>query len=220
MKKRWRIIAKGFWALLLPVIIIGGLRLGVFSPTEAAIIAAAYSLFVGMVIYREITIKDLYALFLNAAKTTSIVMFLVCAASLSAWLITAANIPLQLIEILEPVMDNRILLTFTLMLLILAIGSAMDLTPTVLVLTPILMPVLKMAHIDPVYFGVLFIMNVSIGLLTPPVGSILNVVSGVGKIPIEKLIKGVLPFLLAEAAVMFLLVLFPDIVLMPLKWMM
>ncbi|TGC13835.1 L-dehydroascorbate transporter large permease subunit [Escherichia sp. E2562] len=220
MKKRWRIIAKGFLALLLPVIIIGGLRLGVFSPTEAAIIAAAYSLFVGMVIYREITIKDLYALFLNAAKTTSIVMFLVCAASLSAWLITAANIPLQLIEILEPVMDNRILLTFTLMLLILAIGSAMDLTPTVLVLTPILMPVLKMAHIDPVYFGVLFIMNVSIGLLTPPVGSILNVVSGVGKIPIEKLIKGVLPFLLAEAAVMFLLVLFPDIVLMPLKWMM
>lgn len=220
MNQRYKIIFEGIWALLLPFIIIGGLRFGIFSPTEAAIIAAAYSLIVGMFVYRQIKIKDLYGLLLNSAKTTAIVMFLVCAASLSAWLITAANIPSQLIEILEPIMHNRLLLMLTLMGLILVIGTAMDLTPTVLVLTPILMPILKIAGIDPVYFGVLFIMNVSIGLLTPPVGAILNVVSGVGKVPIERLIVGVLPFLLAETAVLFLLVLFPEIVLVPLNWFM
>lgn len=220
MNQRYKIIFEGIWALLLPIIIIGGLRFGIFSPTEAAIIAAAYSLLVGMFVYRQIKIKDLYGLLLSSAKTTSIVMFLVCAASLSAWLITAANIPSQLVEFLEPIMDNRLLLLLTLMALILVIGTAMDLTPTVLVLTPILMPIVKAAGIDPVYFGVLFIMNVSIGLLTPPVGAILNVVSGVGKIQIEKLIVGVLPFLLAETAVLFLLVLFPDLVLVPLGWFM
>lgn len=171
-----------------------------------------------MFIYKEIKIKDIFQLLLNSAKTTSIVMFLVCAASLSAWLITAANIPSQLIEILSPIMHNQTLLLITLMLLILIIGTAMDLTPTVLVLTPILIPILKTAGIDPVYFGVLFIMCVSIGLLTPPVGAILNVVSGVGKIPIEKLIIGVIPFLIAEILVLFLLVLFPELVLVPLGW--
>ncbi|MGL5842649.1 MAG: TRAP transporter large permease [Aeromonas hydrophila] len=220
MKERFKIIAKGFWALLLPVIIIGGLRFGIFSPTEASIIAAFYSMFVGMVIYREIKFKDLYTIFLNAAKTTSIVMFLVAAATLSAWLITAANIPMQLVELLQPIMHNRILLIFTLMLIILVISTAMDLTPTVLVLTPILMPILKVAGIDPVYFGVLFIMNVSIGLLTPPVGSILNVISSVGKMPIERVIIGVIPFLMAEVIVLFLLVLFPELVMLPLSWLM
>lgn len=220
MRKRFKIIAQGFWALLLPIIIIGGLRFGIFSPTEAAIIAAFYSMFVGMVIYREIKFRHLYAIFLNAAKTTSIVMFLVAAATLSAWLITAANIPMQLVELLEPIMHNQTLLIFTLMILILIISTAMDLTPTILVLTPILMPILKIAGVDPVYFGVLFIMNVSISLLTPPVGSILNVICGVGKMRIEGLIKGVIPFLLAELCVLFLLVFFPQIVMVPLKWLM
>ncbi|MCS3432250.1 TRAP transporter large permease [Klebsiella sp. BIGb0407] len=220
MKNRFKIIAEGVWALILPVIIIGGLRFGVFSPTEAAVVAAVYSLLVGMFVYKKIKIKDLFQLMLNSAKTTSIVMFLVCAASLSAWLITAANIPSQLIDILEPIMHNKTLLLITLMVLIMIISTAMDLTPTVLVLTPILIPILKTAGIDPVYFGVLFIMCVSIGLLTPPVGAILNVVSGIGKISIEKLIVGVLPFILAETIVLFLLVLFPDIVMVPLNWFM
>ncbi len=218
MKERVRIMGQGIWALALPVIVIGGLRGGIFTPTEAAIVAAAYSLFVGMVIYRELHLKNLYQLFLNAAKTTSIVMFLVAAASLSAWLITAANIPAQLAEMLAPVMHSRILLTFTLMLLILVVGTMMDLTPTVLIMTPVLMPIVKQAGIDPVYFGVLFIMNVSIGLITPPVGTVLNVVCGVGKMTIDKLVKGVWPFLLAEVSVLFLLVFIPELVTWPLAW--
>lgn len=218
MAARWRVTIDGFWALLLPVIIIGGLRGGIFTPTEAAIVAAAYSLFVGLVIYREVRIRQLYGLFLNAAKTTSIVMFLVATASLSAWLITAASIPAQLADMLSPIMDNRTLLILTLMALILLIGTMMDLTPTVLIMTPVLVPIVKQAGIDPVYFGVLFIMNVSIGLITPPVGTVLNVVCGVGRMTIDKVARGVWPFLIAEVLVLFLLVFVPEIVLWPLAW--
>jgi tripartite ATP-independent transporter DctM subunit len=215
---RIKSLRQGVWALALPVIIIGGLRAGYFTPTEAAVIAAAYALFVGMFVYREITYKNVFGMFLNAAKTTAVVMFLVAAASVSAWLITAADIPMMLIEMLEPVMHNQMLLIFTLMILILVISMAMDLTPTVLILTPVLMPILSKAGIDPVYFGILFIMNVSISLLTPPVGSVLNVVCGLGKMRMEKLVQGVWPFLLAELIVLFLLVAFPSLVMVPLGW--
>ncbi len=219
MMERGKKTLSGFWALLLPVLIIGGLRLGYFTPTEAAVIAAAYSLFVGVFIYREIRLSDLYRLALNAAKTTAVVMFLVAAASVSAWLIAAANIPAQLSEVLQPVMHSRILLTVTLMLLILLIGMAMDLTPTILVMTPVLMPILKEGGIDPVYFGVLFVMNTSIGLITPPVGTVLNIICGIGKMGMDKLVRGIWPFLLAEVFVLFLLVLFPEIIMWPLALM-
>ncbi|HSV46216.1 MAG TPA: TRAP transporter large permease subunit, partial [Ramlibacter sp.] len=159
------------WALVLPLVIIGGLKFGWFTPTEAAVIAAVYSLFVGLAVYREIKPAQLYGLFYRAAETTAIVMFLVSAAGVSAWLITTANIPQQLAELVAPLMHNKMLLTFALMLLVLVVGTALDFTPTVLIMTPVLMPVLKQAGIDPVYFGVLFIMNNAIGLVTPPVGT-------------------------------------------------
>jgi TRAP-type C4-dicarboxylate transport system permease large subunit len=116
-------------------------------------------------------------------------------------------------------MDNKMLLTFALMLLVLIVGTALDFTPTVLIMTPVLMPVLKQAGIDPVYFGVLFIMNNAIGLVTPPVGTVLNVVCGVAKIPMSGAVKGVMPFMIAQTIVMFLLVLFPQIVMWPLQMM-
>jgi TRAP-type transport system large permease protein len=210
---------QALWALVLPVVIVGGLKFGLFTPTEAAVIAAVYSLFVGLVVYREIKPKQLFHLFYRAAETTAIIMFLVSAAGVSAWLITTANIPQQLAALVEPLMDNPKLLAFALMILVLVIGTALDFTPTVLIMTPVLMPVLKQAGIDPVYFGVLFIMNNAIGLVTPPVGTVLNVVCGVAKIPMSGAIKGVVPFMVAQAIVMFLLVLFPQIVMWPLQWM-
>jgi TRAP-type transport system large permease protein len=210
---------EALWALTLPVVIIGGLKFGIFTPTEAAVIAAVYSLFVGTVVYREIKLKQLFHLFYRAAETTAIIMFLVSAAGVSAWLITTANIPQQLVELVEPLMDNKMLLTFVLMLLVLVVGTALDFTPTVLIMTPVLMPVLRQAGIDPVYFGVLFIMNNAIGLVTPPVGTVLNVVCGVAKIPMSGAIKGVWPFMVAQALVMFLLVVFPQIVMWPLQMM-
>jgi tripartite ATP-independent transporter DctM subunit len=210
---------EALWALVLPVVIVGGLKAGIFTPTEAAVIAAVYSLIVGVFVYREIKLKDVFRLFYRAAETTAVIMFLVSAAGVSAWLITTANIPQQLADLVEPLMDNKMLLTFALMGLVLIVGTALDFTPTVLIMTPVLMPVLKQAGIDPVYFGVLFIMNNAIGLVTPPVGTVLNVVCGIAKIPMSGAIKGVMPFMIAQTIVMFLLVVFPDIVMWPLKMM-
>ncbi|WP_159949284.1 TRAP transporter large permease subunit [Rhizobium sp. 18065] len=219
MKERMQVTARALWALGMPVIILGGIKAGIVTPTEAAVVAAAYALFVGVFIYRELSLRELPRVILQAAKTTAVVMFLVCAALVSAWLITAANIPAEITGYIEPLIDRPILLMFVIMLLVLVVGTALDLTPTILILTPVLMPIIKQAGIDPVYFGVMFIMNTCIGLLTPPVGVVLNVVSGVGRVPLGKVTIGVLPFLAAQVFVLFVLVLFPDIVIVPAQWL-
>ena len=218
-KRRITVTINAFWSYLLAVTIIGGMKMGIFTPTEAAVVAVVYSLFVGLFIYREIKFKDLYRIILAAAKTSSVVMFLVAAALVSAWLITVANIPAQIVEILRPFIDNQTLLMVMLMLLVMIVGTALDFAPTVLILTPVLMPLVREAGIDPVYFGVLFIMNNAIGLLTPPVGTVLNVVCGVGRIPMHDVIRGVMPFLLSQVVVMGSLIAFPSLVMVPLKWM-
>lgn len=209
---------EGIWSLVLPVVIIGGMRFGVFTPTEAAVVAVVYSLAVGAFIYKELKWRDLPALLLTAAKTSSAVMFLVAAALVSAWLITVADVPSQARAILEPFMDNKTLLMAAIMLLVLAVGTALDLMPTVLILTPILAPVVQQAGIDPYYFGVMFVMNNAIGLLTPPVGVVLNVVAGVARINLEDVMRGTLPFLASQALLMFLFVLFPEIITIPARW--
>jgi len=219
MAEKLRVTANAFWAYLLAVTIIGGMKFGVFTPTEAAVVAVVYSLLVGLFIYREIKFRDLYRITLSAAKTSAVVMFLVAAALVSAWLITVANIPAQMVQLLQPFMDNKMLLMAMLMLLVLVVGTALDFAPTVLILTPVLMPLVRQAGIDPVYFGVLFIINNAIGLLTPPVGTVLNVVCGVGRIPMHEVIKGVMPFLLSQVVVMGLLIIFPGLVMVPLRWL-
>jgi TRAP-type transport system large permease protein len=218
-KELGRAVVDAFWALMLPFIIIFGLRFGVFTPTEAAVVAAVYSLLVSVFIYRELTFRQLYAVFVTAAKTTSVVMFLVAAALVSAWLITVAELPTKVVALLEPLLDDKIILMMAIMLLVVVVGTAMDMTPTILILTPILMPVVIAAGIDPIYFGVLFIINNSIGLITPPVGVVLNVVAGVTRISMEDVMKGVWPFLLAELVVLLLMILFPPLVTVPAKWM-
>ena len=211
-------LRKALWALMLPVIILVGLRMGVFTPTEAAVVAAVYALFVSAVVYREITWRDLYGIFVAAAKTSAIVMFLIAAAMVSAWLITVADLPSKVIGLLQPFMDNKVLLMAAIMVLVMLVGTAMDMTPTILILTPVLMPVVSAAGIDPVYFGVMFIINNSIGLVTPPVGTVLNVVAGVGKMSMDDVTRGVVPFMVAEFTIMFLMVVFPWLVTGPAKW--
>lgn len=219
MKVRLRASARAAWALGMPVIVIGGIRFGVVTPTEAAVIAAVYALFVGMVVYRELSFSDLYAVVVRAAKTTAVVMFLVAAALVSAWLITAANIPGELSGLIEPLIDRPQLLMLVIMVVVFVVGTALDLTPTILILTPVLMPIITMAGIDPVYFGVLFVMNTAISLITPPVGVVLNVVSGISRVPLGKMVWGVAPFLAAQVVVLLLLVAFPQLVLVPLAWL-
>lgn len=206
------------WALMMPVIILVGLRMGVFTPTEAAVVAAVYALFVSVFVYREIKLPQLYAVFVSSAKTSAVVMFLIAAAMVTAWLITVADLPHKVIALLDPFIGSPIVLMAVIMLLVIAVGTAMDMTPTILILTPILMPVVKAAGIDPVYFGVMFIINNSIGLITPPVGVVLNVVAGVGKMRMDDISRGVIPFVAAQFAMMFIMVLFPALVTVPAAW--
>ena len=168
------------FALVMPVIVVGGLKFGIFTPTEAAVVAAVYALLISTLVYKELKLGDLYGLFLAASKTTAVIMFLVASAMVSAWLITVAQLPAELVTLLQPLLDSPKLLMFAIMLLVMLVGTAMDMTPTILILTPVLMPIVKAAGIDPVYFGVLFIINNAIGLITPPVGTVLNTVAGVG----------------------------------------
>jgi tripartite ATP-independent transporter DctM subunit len=206
------------FALGLPVIVIVGLKFGVFTPTEAAVVAAVYALAVSTLVYRELKLNQLYGLFLAAAQTTAVIMFLVAAAMVSAWMITVANLPAELVTLLKPLLDSPTLLLLAIMVVTMLVGTAMDMTPTILILTPVFIPIIKAAGIDPVYFGVLFMINNSIGLITPPVGTILSTVAGVGKMSMDSVTKGVLPFMVAQFIVMFLMVLFPSLVMVPARW--
>jgi tripartite ATP-independent transporter DctM subunit len=206
------------WALVLPFIIVFGLKFGVFTPTEAAVVAAAYSLFVSTVVYRELSLRQLVPLFVSSAKTCAIVMFLVAASMVAAWLITVANVPAQVVDLLQPLLDSPRLLMVAIMMLTIVVGTALDMAPTILLLTPVLMPVVKAAGIDPVYFGVLFIINNAIGLITPPVGTVLNTVAGVGKMRLDEVTRGVMPFMFAQFSIMFLMVAFPQLVMVPARW--
>ncbi|EGJ10210.1 MULTISPECIES: TRAP transporter large permease [Rubrivivax] len=217
--ERWKALRESTWALALPVIVVVGLRMGVFTPTEAAVVAAVYALAVSTLVYRELRWQQLTEVFVSASRTTAVIMFLVAAAMVSAWLITVADVPSQVVSLLEPLLDSPTLLLLAIMALVMLVGMAMDMTPTILIMTPVLMPLVKAAGIDPVYFGVLFIMNNAIGLITPPVGTVLNVVAGVGRMNITEVTRGVLPFMAAQTAVMFLLVFFPQLVLVPLRWL-
>ncbi len=216
---RLRITVRAFWAFVMPLIIVGGMKFGVFTPTEAAVVASAYAFVIGAFVYRELRLNQLYGLMLSAAKTTAVVMFMVAAALVSAWLIAMADIPGQVTALMQPLLDSPRLLMAALMLLVVIVGTALDFAPTILILTPVLMPLVKQAGIDPVYFGVLFVINNAIGLITPPVGTVLNVASGVAKVPMADVIRGVGPFLLAQLLVLALLVVFPSLVLGPLAWL-
>ncbi|ATA25190.1 L-dehydroascorbate transporter large permease subunit [Brenneria goodwinii] len=219
LRERWHETRRSVWALMLPVIIIVGLRMGLFTPTEAAVVAAIYSLFVGVVIYREIKLRHIFELCLNAAKLTAVIMLMVAAAMLSAYMITVANIPAEFADMLRPFSDKPMVMLLIMMVIIIIIGMFMDFTPTILILTPVLLPVVVQAGIDPVYFGVLFIMNNAIGLLTPPAGNVLNVVRGIAGLSMNQALVGVWPFVLAQFVVLFLLVLFPQLVMVPLAWL-
>jgi len=211
-------VRQAAWALVLPFIIIVGLKMGVFTPTEAGVVAAVYALFVSTVIYRELPLSRLYSVLVDAARTSAVVMFLVAAAAVSAWLITVANIPAEVVSLLKPLLDNQTLLMIGIMVLVMIVGTALDMTPTILILTPVLMPIVNAAGIDPIYFGVLFMINNAIGLITPPVGVVLNTVAGVGKVPMDVVTRGVIPFMIAEFLIMFAMVLFPQLVLVPAHW--
>jgi len=215
LAERLHALKESSWALVLPLIVLVGLKMGVFTPTEAGVVAAVYAFCVATFVYKELKWSQMYAIFVSASRTAGLVMFLVAASMVSAWLITVADLPAQMVDMLQPFMGNPTLLMIAIMALVMAVGTALDMTPTILILTPVLMPVVKAAGIDPVYFGVLFMINNAIGLITPPVGVVLNVVAGVGKMRMDEVTRGAMPFMMVQFGVMFLLVFFPQLVIWP-----
>jgi len=214
-KERLHTLRDGAFALLMPVFVLGSIRFGWATPTEAAVVAVVYATVIGVFVYKELRLAQLYEVVLAAAKMTAVIMFLVAAAGISSWLITQANIPGELGALLEPLIGSQTMMMIAMMVLVLVVGTALDFTPTVLILTPVLMPLVKQAGIDPVYFGVLFIINNAIGLITPPVGIVLNVVCGVARVSMSDVIRGVNPFLIAQSFVLFLLIFIPQLVMWP-----
>jgi tripartite ATP-independent transporter DctM subunit len=215
----WKATKESFWALFLPVFLIVVLRSGVVTPTEAGVLAVAYTLVICLFVYRGLKFTDVGHVLVKSAKTTSIIMFLIAAAVITARLIALANVPEVLINWLQPFMDNRILLMIIINIILFVVGTALDLTPTILILAPVMMPVIEKAGIDPIYFGVIFVLNGAIGLITPPVGTVLNAACGACNVSMDELFWKVIPFLIVETIVMLLLIVFPELVLVPLGWL-
>jgi tripartite ATP-independent transporter DctM subunit len=216
---RLRATGSAFWALMMPVVIIGGMKSGVFTPTEAAVVAAVYAAAISAFVYRSIGWADVKSVLARSSKTTAVVMYLAAGAAVASYMVTLADLPATLTGWLGPLVEHPRVLMAAMMILLVLVGTALDLTPTILIFAPVLLPIAVKAGIDPVYFGLMFILNGAIGLITPPVGTVLNVVAGVGRMRLDQVIRGVNPYLLAYMGLMALLVVFPEIVTAPVRWM-
>jgi TRAP-type transport system large permease protein len=219
LAEKWRATRRAAFALLMPIIIIGGMKTGKFTPTEAAVVAAFYALVVALFVHREMRFSELHGVLVRAARTTAIVMFLCAGAQVAGYMITLADLPATLASWLGPLTQNPRLLMAVMMIVLVLIGTALDLTPTILIFAPVMLPIAVKAGIDPVYFGLMFVLNGAIGLITPPVGTVLNVVAGVGRLSMHQVIRGVNPFLITYLLILALFVVFPQIVIAPVAWL-
>lgn len=207
-------------ALIMPIIIIGGIRFGIFTPTEAGAFAVVYSLWVSLYWYKELKLSSLVKVFVDSARNTAIVMFIVAAASAVGWLVTVARIPDQFAALFSGLIQYPVILLLVINLFLFILGMVMDLTPNLLIFGPVLFPIIQKAGIDPYYFGVIMVLNLCIGLITPPVGTILYLGSSVGEISFTEVVKGVSPFLITLLLCLLLFIIFPQTVLLPLKLIM
>lgn len=198
-----------FFALMTPVIIIGGIYGGIFTPTEAAAVAAVYGIFVGLFIYKELKLRDFPQIIFQAVIGTTVIMFLVGAATVFGWLITNLQIPHQVAAFVVSVTSSPLLFLFAMNILLLIAGTMVNASAAVVILTPIFLPVARTLGIDPLFFGVLMVVNLAIGCITPPVGLDLFVASAISKVPIERVMKACLPYLWALLATLAVLTVFP-----------
>jgi len=204
---------EAFWALLLPIIILGGIITGIYTPTEAAVVAVVYAFVVGMFIYKEMSLKDLPEVLIQSAKSTSIVLFVCGAATAAGYLITTAQIPTMLSALISRLAgDSPMMAMFWINILLLLVGCVMDLTPALLILGPILLPIAVGYGLDPVYFGVVMCVNLCIGLITPPVGTVLYVGCGLSKISMGQITKPLLPFIAVMVVVLFIITYVPGLI--------
>jgi tripartite ATP-independent transporter DctM subunit len=201
-----------FPSLMLLYIVIGGIVAGYFTATEASAVAVLYTLVLGFA-YKEIRVKDLPKILLESSKTSAVVMLLIAASMSMSWIMSYENIPKNLSDVLLSISDNKVVILIIINLLLLFVGIFMDMTPAVLIFTPIFLPVVKSLGIDPIQFGIIMVLNLCIGLCTPPVGSVLFVGIGIAKTSIERVIKPLLPLFIAMIIALLLITFFPQITL-------
>ncbi|HEX9601405.1 MAG TPA: TRAP transporter large permease [Mariniflexile sp.] len=197
-------------SLFLLVVVIGGIVTGIFTATEASAIAVLYTLVLG-VVYKEITFKSLPEILLDSSATTAIVMLLIGASMSMSWVMSYENIPQDISNVLLGISDNKIIILLIINLLLLFVGIFMDMTPAVLIFTPIFLPVVQKLGMDPIHFGIIMVLNLCIGLCTPPVGSVLFVGVGVANTTIAKVIKPLMPLFLAMILALFLVTYLPEL---------
>lgn len=201
---------RAFFSLLMLVIIVGGIVKGIFTATEAAAVAVLYAVILGFG-YRTVTLKDLPSILLNSAKTTAVVMFLICTSMAMSWLFSFESIPQLMTGFLLETVSSPFLIFLLINITLLVVGTFMDMTPAVLIFTPIFLPVVTELGMDPVHFGIVMVLNLCIGLCTPPVGTILFVGAGVAKISVSEVIRPLMPFLATMIFVLFLVTFFEGI---------
>lgn len=213
-----RALKDAIFALFMPVIIVGGIRFGVFTPTEAGCVAVMYALFISVFIYKEMKISDIAHVLVATAKTTGMVLLVAATATSAAWVVTTAGVPMMIAEALSGFASSPLALMLIINAFLILLGMVMDLVPAMLIFAPIFVPLVKSVGIDPVYFGVIMTLNLVIGLITPPVGTVLYVGCGVAKIGMGELVKKLWPLLLVELAVLLLLIVVPAITIVPVQW--
>lgn len=206
----WKYFRKAFFSLLLLVIVVGGIVAGIFTATEASAIAVLYAGILAL-IYGDISIKDFPEILLTSAKTTAVVMFLICTSMAMSWLFSFEGIPELISSFLLEQFNNKIVIFLVINLVLLIIGTFMDMTPAVLIFTPIFLPVVVALGMDPVHFGIVLVLNLCIGLCTPPVGTILFVGSGVANVSVSQVVKPLIPFLLIMVLVLLIITYIPQI---------
>lgn len=209
--QKWTCIKDSVWALLLPIIIIVGIRMGVFTPTEGGVVAAVYAIFIGKFVYKELAWSDFPEIFSSSVSNTAVISFLIATASLFGWILASEQIPQQISETILSISDNKYAILLMINLLLLVVGIFMDLGPAIIILVPVLVPVAISLDVNLTQFGLMMVMNLTIGLLTPPVGTALYVASNISKVSLSRLSVAALPFVGVMLFVLMLVTFVPGV---------
>jgi len=211
LKEKWQKFKEAFWALMTIVIIIGGIYGGIFTPTEAAAVSAIWALFIALFIYKDFKLKDLKKIFLESAKTSAMIMFIIASASIFAYFLTLENIPQMLSNLVIDMNLNKITFLVAVNILLLIAGNFMEPSSIIMIMVPLLLPIATALGIDPIHFGVIITINMELGMLTPPVGLNLFVASGITKLSIKEVFQAVLPWFLVIFVGLLLITYIPAI---------
>lgn len=217
-KEAVKAVADAVLVLIMPIIILGGILSGAFTPTESACIAVFYALIIGFFVYRNLRIRDLPGILIETGATSSLVMLVIGMASIFSWILASEQVPQMVTESMLSLTGNKILILLLVNVILLVIGTFMETTASLIILTPVLLPLMTRIGVDPLHFGVIIVLNLVIGLTTPPVGVCLFIACSIGRNRIEDLSRAIVPFLLASIAVLIVCTYWPELIMLIPKW--